>query len=340
MTDARAEGLPLGGTGLTCAAYLDFLAEEYLGGYLRAGGAAVRFVVPGDEAVSRRWHDGLASVAAAAGYVHVPVDAAQTKVHMIDHVYAAVARSLDWDGLVAWTLAAAWRDIGLPAPAGDDGAAGSSVAAVATHHGVDPREAARSIRRQLEATLLHDTGLVREFRVAVLRLCQADLGTGEVTDEEQAAVRAWLRVEPVGMRALKSASLYARVGRHNARAVLVSLAAWMQRTAGTGLVLDVDLGRLALARRPPVAERTGIYYTKATILDAYEVLRQLVDATDQLRGVLVAVAIPPELVTDDARGLPAYSALQLRVVDEVRDRRRANPFAALVRLETRLEVAA
>jgi len=29
--------------------------------------------------------------------------------------------------------------------------------------------------------------------------------------------------------------------------------------------------------------------------------------------------------------------LQLRIVDEVRDRRRANPFAALVRLETRLE---
>ena len=66
-------------------------------------------------------------------------------------------------------------------------------------------------------------------------------------------------------------------------------------------------------------------------------LRQLVDATDSLRGVLVAVALPPQLVSDDARGLPAYSALQLRVVDEVRDRRRANPFAALVRLETRLE---
>jgi hypothetical protein len=42
-------------------------------------------------------------------------------------------------------------------------------------------------------------------------------------------------------------------------------------------------------------------------------------------------------VADDARGLPAYSALHLRIIDEVRDRRRANPFAALVRLETRME---
>ena len=49
------------------------------------------------------------------------------------------------------------------------------------------------------------------------------------------------------------------------------------------------------------------------------------------------VVLPPELVTDEVRGLPAYSALQLRVADEVRDRRRTNPYAALVRLDVRLE---
>jgi len=49
------------------------------------------------------------------------------------------------------------------------------------------------------------------------------------------------------------------------------------------------------------------------------------------------VVVPPALVTDEVRGLPAYSALQLRVADEVRDRRRTNPYAALVRLDVRLE---
>jgi hypothetical protein len=46
----------------------------------------------------------------------------------------------------------------------------------------------------------------------------------------------------------------------------------------------------------------------------------------------VAVQVPPVLVHDEARGLPAYTALQLRVADEVRDRRRQNPYAALVRI--------
>ena len=148
---------------------------------------------------------------------------------------------------------------------------------------------------------------------------------------------AWLRVEPVALRLLRSASLHGRVGRHNARSLLVSLAAWRARVGGTGLVLDLDLSRLATARRPPLEERLGLYYSKAAVLDAYEVLRQLVDATDSLRSAYIAVTLPPELVTDDTRGLPAYSALHLRVIDEIRDRRRANPFAALVRLETRLE---
>jgi hypothetical protein len=114
-------------------------------------------------------------------------------------------------------------------------------------------------------------------------------------------VLAWLRVEPVALRALRSASIYSRIGRHNVRALLHSLAAWRQRTSGSGLVIDVDLDRLAVVRRPPIDQRSGLYYTKAATLDAYEVLRQLIDDADTLRGVLIAVTLRPELVTDEAR---------------------------------------
>lgn len=337
MAELRGSAFPLGGTGLTCAAYLDFLAEEYLDSYIRDGGAAVKFVVVGDPDVARRWHSGLADMAAARSCQYVVADAARTRMAMIDALYATVARELDWPGLIRHALARAWSEIGLPA--GDAQAEPElTAAAVAGRHDLDPREAARSIRRQLEATLLGDATLAREFRLAVLRLCQAELGTGDVVEAERVAVQAWLECRPVQLRALRSANIYGRVGRHNARAMLISLAAWHQQVTGAGLVLDIDLDRLAVSRRPPVEDRDGLYYTKASLLDTYEVLRQLVDAADTLRGVLVTVAVPPELVTDDVRGLPAYSALLLRVVDEVRDQRRANPYAALVRLETRLEV--
>lgn len=335
MTEVpRGSGLPLGGIGLEVRGYAEFVAKEYLADYVATGGAAVRFVVAGDDGVARRWHAQLAEAAASEGYEYVPADAADTKVHMIDQLYAVVARRLDWAHLARRQVAAAWEAIGLTPPAPDE----LGVAAVAASHDVSIPEAARSMRRQLESTLLRNPTLAREFRLAVLRLCQAELGTGDVLSVEREAVVAWLRVEPVALRSLKSASLHGRITRNNARSMLVSLAAWRAQVAGTGVVLDLDLTRLAVSRRPPLEQREGLYYSKAAVLDAYEVVRQLVDATDVLRNAFITVTLPPEMVTDEARGLPAYSALQLRIVDEVRDRRRANPFAALVRLETRLEV--
>lgn len=329
-----AGGLPAGGSGLGAEDYAAFVAKEYLGDYLRAGGAAVRFVVTGSDEVAARWHRQLASVAEAEGYLYVATDSADLRIHLIEQVYAAIARSVDWANLTRRQVRAAWEDLGMP-----PGPAGLSVAAVAAEHDVAIAEAARSMRRRLESELLRDPGLDRDFRLAVLRMCQAELATGDVLAAERDAVLAWLRTEPAPAKLLRSAAVTGRIARHNARAMLISLAAWRARVTGSGLVLDVDLARVAVARRPPVEERSGFYYSKAAVLDAYEVLRQLVDATDDLAAVFVSVVLPPDLVTDESRGLPAYSALHLRVADEIHDRRRANPFAALVRLETRLEVA-
>jgi hypothetical protein len=334
VNEIVGSGLPLGGTGLTPEGYAEFVAKEYLGDYVRSGGAAVRFVVVGSDTVADRWHRALADAADAEGYLHVAVDAAECKVHMIDQLYAAVARTVDWRGLARRQVATAWQGIGLPPPNPET----LAVATVAEHHDVSVPEAARSMRRALEGAVLRDPTLAREFRLAVLRLCQFELATGDVLDAEREAVTGWLRAEKVPLRLLRSASLHGRVARHNARSLLVSLAAWHAQVSGSGVVVDLDLTRLALTRRPPLEQRVGVYYAKAAVLDAYEVLRQLVDATDSLRSAYVAVTLPPATVTDEIRGLPAYSALQLRVVDEVRDRRRANPFAALMRMETRLEV--
>jgi len=324
---------PAGGAGLTVEAYLEFLRKEYLGDFIRAGGAAVRFVVLGDDDVARRWHAGLAAVAAADSYTYVLVDAESTRVHLMHELFFAISRQIDWQRLSAAAVRTAYDGVGLPAPAGAD----VSVGTVARHHEVDARELNRSVRRRLEQTVLADSTLAPEFRLAMLRLCHGELGSGEVDAGERAAVLAWLRGEPVPLARLKPALLYTRIGRHNARPLLLSLAGWLVRNAGSGLVLDLDLDRLAVAHRPPLAAREGVYYSKAATVDAYEVLRQLVDATDTLHSALVAVGLPPALVTDEGRGLPSYTALHLRIVDEVRDRRRANPFAALVRLEVRLE---
>ncbi|MGH7506235.1 MAG: BREX system ATP-binding domain-containing protein, partial [Longimicrobiales bacterium] len=138
--------------------------------------------------------------------------------------------------------------------------------------------------------------------------------------------------------AIKPALIYRKITRANARHMLVSLTRWVRRAGRRGLVLFLDTGQLGVAKRADAAD--AVYYTKAMVLDAYEVLRQLVDGTDELECALVCVSCAEEfLLNDRGRGLLAYPALHMRVYDEVRDRRRTNPLAALVRLSN-VETAA
>jgi transposase-like protein len=323
----------LGGGVLKVDDYAAFLAEHYLADYLPGGGASVKVAVIGSAGAAARFEAAFGAAAATGGCIHVSLAAETTKLHMVDQLFFAVSRHVDWDQLAATLVRQAFEAASFPAPDGST----LRAAAVAEHHDVDPRELYRSVRRQLEQRLLGDLELAPEMRRAVFRLAQAELRAGDVDRAEHEAVLAWLRGELRSVSAVRPALIYTRIGRHNARDMLSSLSRLLLTTGHAGLVLHLDYTRLAEARRPPIDERIGIYYSKAATLDAYEVLRQLIDATDELRGLLAVAVVPPDLMTDESRGLPAYTALQLRVADEVRDRRRANPYAALVRLEVRLE---
>ena len=321
----------LGGGSLAVPDYSSFLSQHYLADYLPAGGAAVKMLVVGSSATGARLERAVGAACDARDCVFVPVTAQDVRLDQVEQLFFAVARAVDWDALAGAVLRGAYKATGMPATGG------LAIADVAQQYDLDARELYRSVRRALEERLLRDPALARELGRAVLRLAQAQLGSTDVGDEERAAVLGWLLGEKVSAVALRPALLSGRIGRHNARSLLLSLARLLLLAGRGGLVLCLDYARLAESRRPPVEQRAGVYYSRAAVLDAFEVLRQLIDATDELRGVLVLAVVPPELVTDEARGLPSYTALQLRVADEVRDRRLPNPFAALVRLEVRLE---
>ncbi len=324
--------------------YLDFVAEEYLRTYIARGGTALRLVVPGDNEIAKRFGAGLADrsrpdqAAGSSGtgeFVQVTVDSVTTRVHLMDQLFFAIAKQIDWIALAGTVLSDAYRQAGFPTAGPGD--AELAVSVVAAHHALDATELYRSVRRALEHAVLRDDNLAHEFRVAMYRLCQALMGYGDVDDADKAAVLGWLHGDKIPAARLRAVLLHTKIARHNARSMLTSLTRWIRRAGRSGMVLVLDLERITVARRPPAEQRDGFYYSKPATLDAYELLRQLIDATDDLVGLFVAVMLPPELVTDETRGLPAYSALHLRVADEVRDRNRSNPYAALIRLDVRLE---
>ena len=77
--------------------YLDFQRKEYLADFVRKGGAAVKLVVAPDNTRAASFSVGLAETASGEGFTFARVDAAETRVHMIDQIFFAVARQIDWD---------------------------------------------------------------------------------------------------------------------------------------------------------------------------------------------------------------------------------------------------
>ena len=313
--------------------YAEFLDREYLSTYVKDGGAAVKFVVATDGADATNLSEAIGRRAADAGYVVVRIDAAVTRVHMMEQLFFDLAQQVDWDGLAATAVRAGFAAAGYRVENAVDGmSADLTVETVAATYAVDPLELSRDVNRQLQERIYRDYAMAQEFRIAMLRLCQAKLGTGQVTEAEHAAVLDWLRGSLRQMSLLRSAMIFRRIGRHNARQLLFSLAHWLSVNGTSGLLLEIDLRRLGFARRPRPEEREGIYYTKAALFDAYELLRQLVDNTDELSNACVIVLASPEFLSDQNRGVHAYQALKLRIYDEVRDRNRDNPSSSLVRI--------
>lgn len=314
------------------ADYIDLLDAEYLRTFVANGGAAVKFVVPSNDAEALMFTDGIEAAALAAEFVIVRVDAAEIRIHLMDQVFFTIAHQIDWVDLARRAVSRAFAELAYPIESIQPAIDICTVAAVAAHYNVNAVELTRDVNRRLQANVYHDYQMVGEFRTAMLRLCQAQLGSGQVTEAETAAVLDWLSGNLRQMALLRSALIFRRIGRHNARQMLFSLAHWLRVNGHGGLLISLDIRRLGFARRPSIAERDGLYYTKAALLDAYELLRQLVDNTDELSHCCVLVVAATEFVTDPARGVDAYQALKLRIFDEVRDRRRDNPFSSLVRV--------
>ena len=79
--------------------WLEVIRREYLDDFVPAGGAAIKFVVPADATGRRGVQEGLREAAGALGYTFASLDAETTKLHLIDKLFHAVARHVEWDAL-------------------------------------------------------------------------------------------------------------------------------------------------------------------------------------------------------------------------------------------------
>ena len=320
---------------LTLTDWIPVFESEYLAEFVPSGGSSVKIVSSAAGSASLVL-DSLGAAGGRRGFLLARLDAGETRIQFIDQVFFAVSRQVDWVGLSQNWLRGQFAANGLVVPADQPL---SDLDAIAAGMGISPREVMGEVRRWIFNGLQKDYGLAREFRTAIAMLCQAALNPVNVSPDDVDVLVKWLRGERTSSKALKKLQIFSRIGRHNARYLLTSLSRWAHLNGHAGLVVLIDAG--AVWNLPPEGPpEPKVKYSRNACLDFFEVLRQFIDETDELQHFLLAVAVPSEFWTDPKKGVAGYSALQMRVADEVRDRNQANPLGAAVRLEVPMEVHA
>ena len=307
------------------------LEREYLAQFVPAGGAASKIAVAPVEInapdASPRALVPLEIAASERGFVVARVSSGQTKVQMIDQIFFAVARQIDWNDLTRRWLLKQFAANGFEvAPDADL----SDLEAIARAHGLGKTDVMGALQRSIFNELVRDTRLDKEFRTALAMLAQAALNRVNAADAD--IIGRWLRGERYTLTGLKRLQIFSKIGRPNARRMLSSLALWLHINGDAGLVLSLDVAAL-WDDAPRAPDSVALRYTRNAVLDFYEVLRQFIDETDTTDYFLLLVAAAPGFWTHPKKSVDQYTALKMRVADEVRDAARANPLNAAVQIE-------
>lgn len=311
------------------AEWANFIGSEYLDSFIKDGGASVKFAVM-DEAQIPDLSVALAARARNADCLFAAINAVDARVHMPQDVFFAIAAQLDWRLLTRRVLLTLARKEGYLVDDIDASANGSIYAGIGEANQLDASSVISFLRPEIQRQIFMNRNMSRDFRVAMSHLCLAENSNHSDAYSAQALID-WLTGSNTRISNVRHFSVHTPINRTTARHYMESAFYWIRYAGYAGIAVFVDNTRAMISRRPQDGLR---FYTRAMVLDHYELLRELIDSCDRLSGALVIVATNAEFLDEHttSRGFGFYPALMSRVMDDVRDKNLVNPTAALVRL--------
>ncbi|MDD3925955.1 MAG: DUF2791 family P-loop domain-containing protein [bacterium] len=306
--------------------WLHLLQREYLDDFIPGGGSSIKVAVSA-RSMTADVRDAVLHTSAAGGYLTAFVDASQVRVHLVDQLFYAVSRQIDWEAEADGFMRRLLNANGILV---EPGQPLDRLDIIAEANGREARELLSEINRLISNEVFINRLYCREFRTAMSMLCRGRINPQNVTPTDSELIMQWLLGEKCSLTALKKVQIFQRIGRHNARLLLASLSMWLHANgkAGLALVMDID----AVITDYPIGHNP-VRYTTASLLDTYELLRQFIDDSDEMSYFLMVVIAGPAILEDPKRGMDRYLALKMRLVEDVHDRERSNPLNAMVRLQ-------
>jgi len=206
--------------------------------------------------------------------------------------------------------------------------------AIANLNDVSPENFRQRMHQPIERFIARDPYMARDFRIAMTNLCMHERLEVDQSYLGQDLIN-WLtnNKETKVINVRQYLIFKNSINRTTAWDFLESLLYFIRLVGLPGLILIIDNTRAFVHPNP----LDGIqYYTRAQLMDHYEILRNFIDDIDQMIGIFTAIITDSEFLNAGndprtSRGYGIYDALRTRVMNDIRDRDLVNPIATLVR---------
>lgn len=305
----------------------EFWREKYLEEYIRPGGSKIKFVMSDAEDNRRACLRRFTADAETLGFRAVSLSAKEIWLHDFKDIYVAILERAGLRECIEACANVVIHELGFSPEEIPDGK--NFAEHLAQNNAFDPLTR-REMRAEINRLLLKNPRMDKNFAFCAAMMVGNALGYPVLEPGAEDTLLGWLTSRK-GIRVgeLRKLGLSpTRITKYNARHMLRSLVELIRSAGFSGLVVTVDDLETLVNTSPLEAIR----YTKMRREDAYESIRELVDAIDTLRGLMFVFSFDRELMDNENAGLKSYQALWMRLQNEVKSEK-INRFADIIDLD-------
>ena len=159
---------------LSLRKWLDVVTSEYLDGFIRDGGASIKFVVPTEPGLDTKVVSEIRDLGTHLNYLVVQVNASDTRVHLLQEVFFKLAEQIDWRSLARRVIIRLSEERGYKVDGINPDSDNPILGTIAEANSLDSQFVLRELRPRLQDEVFHNRKFAKDFRVAMTHLCLAE----------------------------------------------------------------------------------------------------------------------------------------------------------------------
>lgn len=310
--------------------WLDRFLQYYLDMYIAEGGSKVKVFIGSEGSGKSHMLRYIQFKAGEKGYATLYMSAKSTgpKLNDLPGLYRQIAAAINMEKVIRGLSTRVAESLGY----------GSSIyegtgklLPYIIEEGYGAADAAREIRIAAAKVLKNADFSPSLFTFAFTLI------KDRLINEDDSATRIaikWLKGEKLERYERQASGIFETLQKYNARQWLNSLLKLFVFSGMKGLVVLIDDIDVLYERSP---ETGRFIYTPGNIKDTCELIRQVIDDAEILKGLMLIVAGRRNIIEDEKRGFKSYEALWMRLQTGLIPSGMFNPLCDIADVDKHLE---